>query len=99
MNWMQNFANRLNISFIFLSSYFLLLCILYSMTTVQGEKIYQSIWHTLIVIVGLYELKTHKSLASKILSCGLIVFHLDGILADATDTKTYSRRLLERLIK
>lgn len=58
------------------------------------ERVYKSLWHILIAGVGLYELRNHKTKFSKILACGLIAFHLDGAIADITDSEPLSRRLL-----
>jgi hypothetical protein len=59
------------------------------------ERVYKSLWHVLIAAVGVYEYRHHKSLASKVLSAGLIAFHVDAAIADALDTPPLSRRILE----
>ena len=59
------------------------------------ERIYQAGWHLLIGLVGIYELKHHRTTLSKILSCGLIAFHVDGAIADIIDAPPLSRRLLD----
>ncbi len=59
------------------------------------ERIYKSLWHVLIAGVGVYELRNHKTKLSKVLACGLIAFHVDGAIADITDSKPLSRRVLE----
>lgn len=61
------------------------------------EKVYKSLWHILIAAVGVYELRNHKTKISKILACGLIAFHVDGAIADITDSKPLSRRVLESI--
>jgi hypothetical protein len=60
------------------------------------ERVYKSLWHLAIVGVGIYEFRHHKSKLSKVLSAGMMLFHLDATLADAFDTKPLSRRILER---
>lgn len=62
------------------------------------ERIYKSIWHLLIAGVGVFEYKSHKSRLSKFLSAGLIAFHVDAAIADALDTPSLSRRILDRVI-
>src|SRR5271169_2321571 len=59
------------------------------------ERVYKSLWHVLIAAVGVYEFRHHKSLASKVLSAGLIAFHVDAAIADALDVPPLSRRILE----
>ena len=59
------------------------------------ERVYKSLWHILIAGIGLYELRNHKTTVSKVLACGLIAFHVDGAISDLTDSKPFSRRLLE----
>jgi hypothetical protein len=59
------------------------------------EKVYKSLWHFLIAGVGFYELRNHKSTLSKVLSVGLIAFHIDGAISDITGCKPLSRRVLE----
>jgi len=62
------------------------------------ERIYKSLWHVLIAGVGVYELRNHKTKLSKVLAVGLIAFHVDGAIADITDTKPLSRRVLESIV-
>jgi len=59
------------------------------------ERVYKSLWHLFIAGVGLYEFRHHKSKASKILSAGLILFHVDAAIADALDEPPISRRILD----
>lgn len=59
------------------------------------ERVYKSMWHVLIAGVGVYELRNHKTKLSKVLAVGLIAFHVDGAIADITDSKPLSRRILE----
>lgn len=61
------------------------------------ERVYKSLWHVGIAAVGLYELRHHKSLFSRILSVGLIAFHVDAAIADALDEPPLSRRILNHL--
>ena len=61
------------------------------------ERVYKSLWHVLLVGVGLYELRTHKSKLSKVLAIGLIAFHVDAAISDALDKPTLSRRILDQL--
>ena len=62
------------------------------------ERVYKSLWHVGIAAVGIYEYRHHKSLFSKILSAGLIAFHIDGAIADALDVPPLSRRILESVL-
>ena len=64
-----------------------------------AERMYCSAWHLLIVGVGLYEFKNHKSWLSKVLSVGLIAFHTDGAIADLLDRKPVSRQVLDGMVK
>jgi hypothetical protein len=64
-----------------------------------AERVYKSLWHTLIAAVGFYELRNHKTKVSKVLACGLIAFHIDAAIADALDQPTTAQRLLHKLIK
>jgi hypothetical protein len=61
------------------------------------ERVYKSLWHVGIAAVGIYEYRHHKSLFSKILSAGLIAFHVDAAIADALDEPPLSRRILNKL--
>ena len=58
------------------------------------ERFYKSLWHAAIALVGVYELRNHKTTASKILACGLIAFHVDAAIADAYDVPTTPQKLL-----
>ena len=62
------------------------------------ERAYKSLWHLLIAGVGVYELRNHKTKLSKVLAIGLIAFHIDGAIADLTDSKPLSRRVLELVV-
>jgi hypothetical protein len=64
-----------------------------------AERIYKSAWHACIALVGLYELRKHKTNMSKVLAVGLIAFHVDAAFADALDIPTTPQRLLHKLIK
>jgi hypothetical protein len=61
------------------------------------EKILKSVWHTMIALVGVYELRNHKTQASKVLACGLIAFHADAAICDALGKPTALQRFLRRL--
>lgn len=61
------------------------------------ERTYKSLWHLLIAGVGCYELKSHKTKLSKVLSLGLIAFHADACIADALGVLTTPQRLLRKL--
>jgi hypothetical protein len=62
------------------------------------ERAYKSAWHLLIALVGCYELK-NKSKVSKVLSCGLIAFHLDAAISDILGKPTTAQKLLRKLKK
>lgn len=59
------------------------------------ERVYKSLWHVLIAAVGIYEFRTHKTKVSKVLSGGLIAFHVDAAIADALDVPPLTRRILD----
>ena len=61
------------------------------------EKIYKSLWHAAIALVGVYELRNHKTRLSKVLACGLIAFHADAAVCDMLGIPTTPQRWLERL--
>lgn len=63
-----------------------------------GERIYKSVWHLLIASVGIYELRNHKTRASKMLACELIAFHTDAAVCDLLDRPTLAQSLLRRLL-
>ena len=63
------------------------------------EKVYKSAWHLLIAATGCFELATSKTLFKRILSIGLVGFHLDSALCDALGVPTTPQRLLRRLRK
>lgn len=62
------------------------------------ERVYKSLWHVGIAAVGIYEYRQHKSLFSKVLSVGLIAFHVDAAIADALDEPPLSRRILRAIV-
>jgi hypothetical protein len=64
----------------------------------MAERIYCSAWHFLIVGVGVYEYRNHKTWFSKALSVGLIAFHTDGAIADLLGTKPVSRQVLDGVV-
>ena len=61
------------------------------------ERVYKSAWHVLISLVGVYELRNHKTTLSKVLACGLIAFHVDAAISDALGIPTTAQRFLRRL--
>lgn len=61
------------------------------------ERVYKSAWHVLISLVGVYELRNHKTTLSKILACGLIAFHADAAISDALGVPTTAQRALRKL--
>ena len=63
------------------------------------ERILKVIWHALTAGVGIYEFRTQKSKLSKILSVGLIAFHIDATICDWQDRPTTLQRLIRRLRK
>jgi hypothetical protein len=63
------------------------------------EKVLKSAWHAMIALVGVYELRNHKTRASKVLACGLIAFHADAAINDILGKPTALQRLLGRLRK
>ena len=67
------------------------------METRIEERVYKSAWHALIVLVGVYELRNHKTKLSKILACGLIAFHADAAICDFIDKPTVAQRILRKL--
>jgi len=58
------------------------------------ERVYKSLWHVFIAVVGIYELRNHKTRTSKVLACGLIAFHVDAAISDALDEPPLTRRIL-----
>jgi hypothetical protein len=58
------------------------------------ERVYKSLWHVLIAGVGIYEWRHNKTKVAKVLSAGLIAFHVDAAIADALDVPPLSRRIL-----
>ena len=63
----------------------------------QDERVLKSLWHGAIVLMGLYEFRTHKTVVSKVLSVGLMCFHLDATICDWLDRPTTVQRLLGKL--
>ena len=61
------------------------------------ERAYKSAWHLLIAGVGCYELRNHRTKLSKVLACGLILFHSDAALCDALGVPTVFQRMLRKL--
>jgi hypothetical protein len=66
------------------------------MTDEQTERAYKSSWHLMIAMVGIYELRNHRTTLSKVLACGLIAFHADAAICDAMGIPTTLQRLLRR---
>jgi hypothetical protein len=69
------------------------------MTANQAERVYKSLWHLAIAAVGVYELRNHKSTASKVLALGLIAFHADAAVCDAIDIPTTPQRIMRRAFR
>ena len=67
------------------------------LTPQQAERVYKSLWHLAIACVGVYELRNHKSTASKVLAVGLIAFHADACVADAIGIPTTPQRIIRRI--
>jgi len=61
------------------------------------ERVYKSLWHAMIATVGIWELRNHKTKISKVLSWGLIAFHVDAAIADIVDVTPLSRVLLGKI--
>ena len=61
------------------------------------ERGLKSAWHAMIAAVGMYEYKKAHSLLSRVLSIGLILFHIDACACDAVGKPTTLQRLLGRL--
>jgi hypothetical protein len=56
-----------------------------------------SLWHLGLMLIGVFEFKTHKTKLAKTLAVGMILFHADAAIGDALDTpKCLSRYLLEK---
>ncbi len=64
----------------------------------HAEKLYKAGWHAMIALVGVYELRNHKTLLSKILAVGLISFHADAAICDYRGTLTTPQKLLKILL-
>lgn len=64
---------------------------------INNERILKSLWHMGLCLVGLYELRNHKTAVSKVLAVGLIGFHADATLCDWLDKPTMLQRLLMNL--
>ena len=65
----------------------------------EEERILKSLWHLGISLIGLYELRNHKTLTSKVLAVGLIGFHADAALCDWLDKPTTLQRILHSMLK
>lgn len=61
------------------------------------ERGLKSAWHAMIAAVGMYEYRKAHSLLSRVLSIGLILFHIDAAFCDAVGKPTTLQRLLGRL--
>ena len=61
------------------------------------ERGLKSAWHAMIATVGMYEYRKAHSLLSRVLSIGLILFHVDAAFCDAVGKPTSLQRLLGRL--
>jgi len=68
------------------------------MKSEQVEKVYKAGWHACIAMAGLYEYKTHKSLISKILAVGLIIFHTDAAICDWRGIPTTPQRFIKECL-
>jgi len=68
------------------------------MTEQAIERTYKALWHLGIGLIGLYELRNHKTTASKVLACGLIAFHIDACISDAFDQPTIAQKLLRKML-
>ena len=67
------------------------------MSPESRERGLKSAWHAAIATVGVYEYRIGRSLLSKTLSIGLILFHLDAAYWDAVGKPTTLQRLLAKL--
>jgi hypothetical protein len=65
----------------------------------SSERALKAAWHVAIATVGAYEYRKGRSLLSKTLSIGLILFHLDAAYWDAIGKPTTLQRLLANVIK
>jgi len=63
----------------------------------SSERALKAAWHAAIATVGAYEYRIGRSLLSKTLSIGLILFHLDAAYWDAVGKPTTLQRLLAKL--
>ena len=63
-------------------------------TVLKTERMLKSLWHLGISLIGLYELKHHKTTLSKILAVGLIGFHADAAICDWLNKPTALQRIL-----
>ena len=64
----------------------------------QAEVALKSSWHALIAGVGVYELRNHRTRLSKILACGLILFHADAAICDWLDVPTTPQRFFQKVL-
>jgi hypothetical protein len=67
------------------------------MRTSTEERILKASWHMLISAVGFLELERGQSTFSRVLSVGLIAYHLDGALNDIIDEPSTVQRILRSL--
>jgi|GEM_PF-2064483 len=63
----------------------------------RNECLLKSLWHLSIGLVGLHELRHNKSTLGKVLSVGLIAFHIDAAISDIQDKPTTLQRVLHRM--
>ena len=68
-----------------------------NMNARKKEIIAKSLWHAAIAGVGLHELRNNKSTLGKVLSVGLIAFHIDAAICDMQDKPTTLQRILHRM--
>jgi hypothetical protein len=61
------------------------------------ERGLKSAWHAAIATVGVYEYRKAHSLLARVLSIGLILFHMDAAFCDAVGKPTTLQRLLAKL--
>lgn len=67
--------------------------------TSAEERALKCSWHAAIALLGCFEFKHSRTTLGKILSIGLILFHLDGSICDFLDQPTTVQKLLGRLRK
>jgi hypothetical protein len=69
------------------------------MTDRTEERVYKSLWHGALFVIGIYEFRTHRTRLAKLLAAGMILFHLDAMVTDALNCKPVSRQILEKIVK